>query len=103
MLFAKITKESRRGLLGLPRLTLDGSIAEIHLSHFTPSVLRRLVETTGFSVMVNTLDPYYVATGFARVKADIFYYSCLAVRQIFRRSEERRVGKECRSRWSPYH
>ena len=23
--------------------------------------------------------------------------------QIYRRSEERRVGKECRSRWSPYH
>ena len=22
---------------------------------------------------------------------------------IFQRSEERRVGKECRSRWSPYH
>src|SRR5256885_16832073 len=31
----------------------------------------------------------------------------LALRQIglgrLRRSEERRVGKECRSRWSPYH
>src|ERR1035438_4189921 len=24
-------------------------------------------------------------------------------REIFDRSEERRVGKECRSRWSPYH
>ena len=23
--------------------------------------------------------------------------------KIFLRSEERRVGKECRSRWSPYH
>ena len=23
--------------------------------------------------------------------------------QRFLRSEERRVGKECRSRWSPYH
>ena len=23
--------------------------------------------------------------------------------QIAHRSEERRVGKECRSRWSPYH
>ena len=23
--------------------------------------------------------------------------------EIFDRSEERRVGKECRSRWSPYH
>src|SRR3990167_8091709 len=26
------------------------------------------------------------------------HYSCLTCR-----SEERRVGKECRSRWSPYH
>ena len=23
--------------------------------------------------------------------------------KIYARSEERRVGKECRSRWSPYH
>ena len=23
--------------------------------------------------------------------------------ELFIRSEERRVGKECRSRWSPYH
>ena len=23
--------------------------------------------------------------------------------QLVHRSEERRVGKECRSRWSPYH
>ena len=83
-LFGKIKKESRRGLLGLPRLTLDGSIDEIHLSHFTPSVLRRLVQATGFSVQVSTLDPYYVATGAARVKADIFYYACLAMRHIFR-------------------
>ena len=26
-----------------------------------------------------------------------------SARFVFRRSEERRVGKECRSRWSPYH
>src|SRR3712207_9150711 len=33
-------------------------------------------------------------------------YSLLGAFQFskgFRRSEERRVGKECRSRWSPYH
>ena len=24
-------------------------------------------------------------------------------REVMERSEERRVGKECRSRWSPYH
>ena len=26
-----------------------------------------------------------------------------ALSQAIHRSEERRVGKECRSRWSPYH
>ncbi len=26
-----------------------------------------------------------------------------AEKEITSRSEERRVGKECRSRWSPYH
>ena len=31
-------------------------------------------------------------------KANIKRSGCLAAR-----SEERRVGKECRSRWSPYH
>src|SRR5256885_9562168 len=29
--------------------------------------------------------------------------NALAARQQRNRSEERRVGKECRSRWSPYH
>src|SRR5205807_6166912 len=28
---------------------------------------------------------------------------CRRCRACRRRSEERRVGKECRSRWSPYH
>src|SRR2546426_2512420 len=31
------------------------------------------------------------------------YRPDLAVLPIGDRSEERRVGKECRSRWSPYH
>ena len=31
-------------------------------------------------------------------RADVYDFS-----KIAERSEERRVGKECRSRWSPYH
>ena len=31
------------------------------------------------------------------------YDSYEAPEEIGSRSEERRVGKECRSRWSPYH
>ena len=31
-------------------------------------------------------------------------YKDVAIKDLFHpRSEERRVGKECRSRWSPYH
>src|SRR2546425_4150014 len=30
-------------------------------------------------------------------------WSAVNIRNAERRSEERRVGKECRSRWSPYH
>ena len=37
------------------------------------------------------------ATAVATGKADVFYADSPV------RSEERRVGKECRSRWSPYH
>ena len=44
---------------------------------------------------------------FAQNFADYFQNKTLRVDYIFTgdatRSEERRVGKECRSRWSPYH
>src|SRR5258708_39310823 len=30
-------------------------------------------------------------------------FGCVVSMTVLARSEERRVGKECRSRWSPYH
>ena len=53
-------------------------------------------------------EPQKTDNPFADVKADAYYYKALlwAVEQGIikaERSEERRVGKECRSRWSPYH
>ena len=44
---------------------------------------------------LNPLDTNLVVADLSRTEKTI----CLAVT----RSEERRVGKECRSRWSPYH
>ena len=38
-----------------------------------------------------------------KVENNQFVVNCSAVERINMRSEERRVGKECRSRWSPYH
>ena len=36
-------------------------------------------------------------------KVTLGQYKGLEFTRRVRRSEERRVGKECRSRWSPYH
>src|SRR3989449_11115481 len=44
-----------------------------------------------------------VALGQAGAKLAICARTDAAVRATLGRSEERRVGKECRSRWSPYH
>jgi len=36
-------------------------------------------------------------------KRDRSLITCAVLIATGKRSEERRVGKECRSRWSPYH
>ena len=33
----------------------------------------------------------------------VLHFLSLIIKGLIVRSEERRVGKECRSRWSPYH
>ncbi|MBN2464183.1 class I SAM-dependent methyltransferase [candidate division WOR-3 bacterium] len=47
---------------GVSRIALNGSQQEIHLSHFTPAVLRHLLSRHGLSVSATTLDPYYVGS-----------------------------------------
>ena len=81
---AKVFKSRRLGEFGLPRITLDLNTHEVHLSHFTPAVLHRLLEATGFSMIQSTPDPYYVLTGWSRMKQDILYNCCLVLSYIFR-------------------
>ena len=41
-----------------------------------------------------------------RMREDVSLMLCTSILEVVAadgRSEERRVGKECRSRWSPYH
>lgn len=57
--------------LGISRA---GASREIHLSHFTPAVLRRLLEDCGLQVTEESLDPYYVSRG-VRLSVDSAYYA----------------------------
>ena len=56
------------------------------------------------------LDPEYMTVIEKLIAKGIRFVACsgrqfISERKLFApiRSEERRVGKECRSRWSPYH
>jgi hypothetical protein len=53
---------------------------EIHVSHFTPAVLERFLNACGFTVLENTLDPFYAATGLRKVKEDLYYVTCAGLR-----------------------
>src|SRR5256885_5638543 len=55
-----------------------------------------MVITGGTTVLL----PQLVGQGMAR---EIILFADIMEAAVAQRSEERRVGKECRSRWSPYH
>lgn len=55
---------------GLPRVFTSN---EIHLSHFTPSVLRRCLEQAGLAVIDESIDPYYAASGIRQILHSAYY------------------------------
>ena len=46
-------------------------------------------------------DKYQITKGESKMSVSNVSSNVAVVKPV--RSEERRVGKECRSRWSPYH
>ncbi len=77
-LLRALGKEKRFGVYGLPAITLDGSMDEIHLTHFTAPVLARFLRSSGFKAEDLSLDPFYAAKGFALVKYTLIYRLCSA-------------------------
>ena len=64
-----------------------------------------LVDTYRITYNDNTTSTFTVTNGAKGDKGDNAYVwiRYAAQKPTAARSEERRVGKECRSRWSPYH
>src|SRR5579864_6392433 len=83
----------RRGRVA--RLALGGAVLAAVAVVLTTVVNRIPPETTPSACTV----AYRVASG-STVQSGTY---SISPQQAQNRSEERRVGKECRSRWSPYH
>ena len=124
-----ITYHGPGQLVGYPILDLDHFFTDIHryLRYLEEAIILTLTEygvpagriegLTGVWLDHDTLkNPRKICAlgvkssrwvtmhGFAfNVNVDLSYFGHIVPCGIDDRSEERRVGKECRSRWSPYH
>ena len=76
-------------------------IANVELLKKSPS--HEIIKKLG--IEIDGVNPYREICDFDEIKwpAETRSAMVIAVSHPQDRSEERRVGKECRSRWSPYH
>ena len=77
-------------------------------AHFWIGLFVSLILSCMSCLYVLEINPLSVAS-FANIfshsegRLFVLFMVSIAVQKLLTRSEERRVGKECRSRWSPYH
>lgn len=64
------------GKPNLKKIKLDGTIDEIHLSHFTPKVLSGFLTKKGFEIVEIGPDPYYANEGLKLLRLEIYYFIC---------------------------
>ncbi|MBI3986706.1 MAG: class I SAM-dependent methyltransferase, partial [Lentisphaerae bacterium] len=60
---ARLRRFRHFGWKGIPRIALDGTQDEIHLSYFTAHSLTGLLDRTGFSIEAMSLDPFWASAG----------------------------------------
>ena len=92
-------KEFKTVKHGIPMLSMDNTYSPEEIMEFDERVRKNLE--------AEKVD-YVVELKIDGVSISLLYEKGIFIRGATRgdgvkRSEERRVGKECRSRWSPYH
>ena len=97
--------KGRVDLRDLPLVTIDGETArDFDDAVFAEKVgrnYRLIVTIANVSHYVRPDDA--IDTDAQERSTSVYFPRCVIPMLPLCRSEERRVGKECRSRWSPYH
>ena len=79
------------------------AIFEASLDYFLGPIREFLHDETVTEVMVNGHDEVYIERRGQLIRTDAAFAGPDALLSAVHRAEERRVGKECRSRWAPEH
>ena len=82
-------------------LLANGNVQEYPTMHYF-AIHRQSMEVISF--LLNSFRDFFLEIIFSVLHS--YYLLCVVIPNWkfgLTRSEERRVGKECRSRWSPYH
>ena len=91
-------------LLHLVPEIFDFSVSLFSCFSFPPSFETSFLGLS-FEFCFSILDSasFFSDKFFCSLNFSFFTFDLYLLTSIIKRSEERRVGKECRSRWSPYH
>ena len=100
----KLTAASSNGRSLIVRVAVPGEV--LGLSAVMSNSACDVSATTLEPCQLNFI-PRQLFLGFlhdyGEVSVRVAHHLSVELRHAYHRSEERRVGKECRSRWSPYH
>ena len=80
---------------------VNGSIMDKLISFALPLMISGILQLAFNAVDIIVVGQFSGSKSLAAVGSTTALINVFV--NLFMRSEERRVGKECRSRWSPYH
>src|SRR2546422_1141019 len=91
------------GVIAIALSLVFGFVYLISVRRLEREVARLSQQTEGFSRLVVRAQEQSQTLAQQASQAAANAQAAAQQRDLAKRSEERRVGKECRSRWSPYH
>ena len=100
-----VAESTARTGSGLVTLLIEDELQNIFSTRLIEQMTLRYSETEKIEKLLKNIDVLICGSGLSQNNENVnMLQKCIKESNCYVvRSEERRVGKECRSRWSPYH